>query len=467
MINNPLLTKKTILGAFTGVFLGLLIPFATFAYNWETDFDLNFDFPTNSFWYQYGNTTYTGTTTDAYYSSPVSLFLDGSGNGANDYISTDDVGEVSTTTFFKAKISGSTTAGFYSEQVYAGSLLGGLWVNFICPDITYWNNDISDCEYLADAPAVDTWFDYGWETKDNDIRYYFNGTWGNWVSQINERVGFNSFSLRTNGTSGIVYFDNFVSTQPTTTESYLIIDSPATGSTASTTFNLDFTYNFKGEDYDKILFLFEAWNASSTCPEWGSDTFYEEYENGWFYQQSSPYYSEILTATSTEATSTTIITDLPEGYTYNCNYCYFYKDATASSSLITKCPDYILTIQGQKPASQPVPITRWENYYTAHTDPKFPTSTAIFTGLSEKLDTITQNLSSFINNFRSLFDNTKAFNQGKEYGEVVPMARGYLASINSFFGDLPVSEMFIFFILTAIVVVLYRIIARILHLIRG
>ena len=250
-------------------------------------------------------------------------------------------------------------------------------------------------------------------------------------------------------------------------ESYLTIDNPASGSYASSSFPLDFTYNFLGEDANKMYIVFEAWNASSTCPIYGTDEWQTEYSEGWFYNQSLPYFSPRLTATSTEATSSISVYNLEQPYTYNCNYCYFYNEDTATSTLVNKCPDYFLHVQGYIPPSQPVPIGSWESYYASHTDSKFPTSTAIFDTISGSFSGIVNKLTSFINDFRIIFNSQSAFDNGSELGKKIPIARGYLNPINNFFGSLPVSELFMLVILILLVVVLYRIVARILHLIRG
>lgn len=264
---------------------------------------------------------------------------------------------------------------------------------------------------------------------------------------------------------GYIYGD-FTAEEPPT-ESYLTIDSPTSGSTASSTFSLDFTYNFVGEDSNKMYVVFEAWNASSTCPIYGTETWQTEYSAGWFYNQSLPYFSPRLTATSTEATSSISVYNLEEPYLYNCNYCYFYNEDTATSTLVNKCPDYLLNVSGYVAPSQPVPIGSWQNYYASHTSDKFGTSTEIFDSIAGTFNGIVSRLTSFVNDFRGIFDAENANAKGEDFGEKIPLVRGYLKPINDFFGGMPVSELFVFVLIVLLVVVIYRIVARILHLIRG
>lgn len=249
--------------------------------------------------------------------------------------------------------------------------------------------------------------------------------------------------------------------------SSLTITAPTSGSTASSTFPLNFTYNLQGENSNKLLVIFEAWSASSTCPVYGDSEWQTEYDAGWFYNQSLPYFSPRLTATSTEATSTISVYNLDQPFYYNCVHCYFYNEDTATSTFEEKCPDYFLNVSGYIPPSQPLPIGSWPSYYASHTDDKFPTSTQIFTTITGVFSDIVQKITSFVNDFRTIFDSESANAKGAQYGSAIPTARGYLKPINDFFGSLPVSEIFIFCILTLLVVNVYRLVKTILQLIRG
>jgi hypothetical protein len=273
------------------------------------------------------------------------------------------------------------------------------------------------------------------------------------------------------GSGGEIFIDDLSipASPPAPPASSLIIDSPASGSTASSTFSLNFTYNLAGENYNKLLVTFEAWTiiGSTTCPVYGTPEWTEEYNNGWFYNQSLPYFSPRLTATSTGSTSSIAVYNLDEPYFYNCVHCYFYNSDTGTSTMAEKCPDYTLNVVGSVPPSQPVPIGSWQSYYASHTSDKFGTSTEIFDNISETFNGIVSKLTSFVNDFRNIFDAENANAQGTELGQKIPLARGYLKPINDFFGGTPISELFMLVLLILLVVVIYRIVARILHLVRG
>lgn len=267
------------------------------------------------------------------------------------------------------------------------------------------------------------------------------------------------------GGKGIVYFDTFRSWGYEADEKYINITNPLTGTTASSTFPLYFKYFLNEEDYNEAMIIFESWHASSTCPEYGSNEWQNEYDNDWFYYQSIPYFSPFLTATSTEGTSIINVYDLDENY-YNCVHCYFINPEKGFISQ-NECPDYILNISGYIPISQPPPFSTWSQYYASHTDSKFATPTAIFGTITGSFSNVVNKLSSFVNDFKGIFNSESAYAKGQSLGSVVPLARGYLDPINEFFGELPISELFIFCIVILLVINIYRLVKTILQLIRG
>ena len=344
-----------------------------------------------------------------------------------------------------------------NDGVYLSPLTGGTSMKIGC-------GSYGSVSTVSASFSTSTWNHIEFSSVSTLAKTYMNGV------LVDTRTCTNSFAdvVMWAPNNGSWYIDDItISESAPPTASYLTIDSPTSGSYASSSFTLNFTYNFVGENANKMYIVFEAWNASSTCPLYGTDEWQTEYNEGWFYNQSLPYFSPRLTATSTEATSSISVYNLEQPYTYNCNYCYFYNEDTATSTLVNKCPDYILNVQGYIPPSQPVPIGSWESYYASHTDSKFTTSTEIFDTISGSFSGIVNKLTSFINDFRSIFDSQSAFDNGSELGGKIPIARGYLKPVNDFFWGLPVSELFMLVLLILLVVVLYRIVARILHLIRG
>jgi len=112
----------------------------------------------------------------------------------------------------------------------------------------------------------------------------------------------------------------------------------------------------------------------------------------------------------------------------------------------------------------PATTTDWISYYETHSD--FATSTAFIEFLSSFTAPFLQNIQNWLNSFAVFFDSTKAIAYGEQLGGAIPTARGYLAVFNSFFGDFPLSEIFIFFLTAMVVFVVYKQIRNLINLIK-
>lgn len=322
--------------------------------------------------------------------------------------------------------------------------------------------------------ADDVWhsLQIEWRVSDSKARYRFNEqAWTSW-DNFPGSGSFTSFDrvqlefYNPSGPGGGLYFDKLSeSLYEAPTGGSMTIDSPESGTTTASTFDMEITYNLQGEDYQRIMVLFESWHASSTCPVWGTDTYNEEYGNDWFNYQSFPYYSDFLAATSTEATTTISVSLLPENI-YNCVRCVFINSDLGTLSE-EKCPDYTLTIGEYIPEAPPLPFTSWDSYYTENTDEKYPTSTPIFNTMAGVFENLYKKLTDFLNDFRVLFDNNVAAEYGEYFGEKIPEARGYLVPINSFLLGFPISELYIFLITISLIAIIFRTIKLILFLVRG
>lgn len=274
---------------------------------------------------------------------------------------------------------------------------------------------------------------------------------------------FNTIDLKTPTPTKLHYFD-YIDDLPAVFPASIVIDTPVSGTTASSTFTAGITYNKQAEEWDKIMLIFENWEASSTCPVYGTSAWTDEYALGYFNYGSLPYFSDTL-ATTTAAASVEV-ENLDENL-YNCVRCYFVNSASSTLS-VEKCEDYTLTIAGFIPPSQPLPVKTWAQYYTIHSDPKYATSTEIFNTIASAFNVIVQKVGSFIVDFRTIFDSNEASAKGTELGSKIPLARGYLKPINDFFGGtLPVSEFFIFALLVLIIVGVFRMVKIIVQFIRG
>lgn len=323
-----------------------------------------------------------------------------------------------------------------------------------------WQTGVSIAEWHLIQYEID---EPNWRFKTN----IDNGTWTDWVPFYDyynpaSYSGVEELYIYSSGAR--FWYDSFGG--EIISANSITINSPASGSTASSTFTMDITYNMLGENYNKIMINLESWNVSSTCPAYGTDEWNTEfYTNNWFYSMSFPYYSGQLT-TSSEAT-TSIDIDFLAINNYNCVRCVFINN---DFSLISenKCPDYTINTLGYITASQPLPYTNWNNYFAANTDDKFPTSTSIFNTIANVFDNLYRKLTDFLTDFMVLFDNNLATEKGNFFGGKIPEARGYLKPINDLIGGgFPISEMTIFAVSITMMMIVGKIIKTILGLIRG
>lgn len=238
---------------------------------------------------------------------------------------------------------------------------------------------------------------------------------------------------------------------------------PPDDSEVSSAFEITATFINSGT-YEKLMVIFEEWHASSTCPVYGTDAWDTEVALGYFNYQSMPYFSDwILTQ---DGTTTISVSNLEAG-TYNCFKCHFITESTGvmSGSL---CPEYNLDIaQYIPPSFVPtfyLPLTEWDEYYASNSV-RWATSTPVFDNWADAFEPIIVWVGQTAIFFEQYFDLDIAKAKGAEIGDAVAIARGYLETIDDFFGGLPLSGIFLFYIITALVVIIYRIVKGILNII--
>lgn len=242
----------------------------------------------------------------------------------------------------------------------------------------------------------------------------------------------------------------------------ITINVPADSSEVVSGFTMEIDYS-DANGFQKLMILFEDWHASSTCPIYGTAQWTEEYQK-WFNYQSLPYFSPSFT-TST-GTTTIPVSDLATGI-YNCVRCYFINETTGAIS-DELCPAYDISVLVYIPPEE-IPtyfleIADWLTYYTEHSE-KFATPTPLFTTMAGVFEPLISWIGSTALGFQSYFDPDVAKEKGVEMGSAIPIARGYLENIDDFFGGLPISGIFLFYIITALVVFVYRLVKGILTLV--
>ncbi|MCX6743567.1 MAG: hypothetical protein NT116_05000, partial [Candidatus Parcubacteria bacterium] len=230
-------------------------------------------------------------------------------------------------------------------------------------------------------------------------------------------------------------------------------------------FDIVGNFNLLAADYDRLMIIFEDWDASSTCPL-QTDGDYSTQYGLYFNSQSFPYFSNYF-ATST-GVSTTTINDLATG-NYRCTRCYFINETTGATSN-ELCQGYEIIVPNPIPPAGGLPSfytgQTWAEFYDINKD-KWATSTQMFADLSVKVAPILNWLGNYTAGFKDLFNNASSSAMGSQIGNAVPQARGYLTIINYYFAGLPAGEIFVFYILTALILIVLKIVLMIWHFFRG
>lgn len=113
---------------------------------------------------------------------------------------------------------------------------------------------------------------------------------------------------------------------------------------------------------------------------------------------------------------------------------------------------------------EPPAITTWTTYYATHSE--FATPTSLITSMVNLTEPILISTGGWLVALESIFDVEEAGEKGDEFGEAIPVARSYLGSFNDFFGGFPISEAFIFFLIIAMAIGIFRIVRNIVALIK-
>ena len=243
----------------------------------------------------------------------------------------------------------------------------------------------------------------------------------------------------------------------------ITVNYPYDGSEVSSEFTMEVDYNLVS-GYERIMIIFEDWDASSTCPISGTDEWNAEKILGYFNYQSLPYFSNYF---STLSGSTTIEVDGLNSGIYNCVRCYYINESTNKISE-ELCPNYNLSVAVYNPPSDIpdyyLPISGWGDYYAENSE-KYDVPTPLYDNLAGAFEPVINKIGGIIIFFNSYFDTELASEKGAEFGNIIPILRGYLEQFNNFFGNLPVSEFLLFYLITSILVIIYRLVKGILTII--
>ena len=114
---------------------------------------------------------------------------------------------------------------------------------------------------------------------------------------------------------------------------------------------------------------------------------------------------------------------------------------------------------------EPKPIIgSWGDWYDDYGD--YETPAAMVNTLATGSQSFFESIGGFLTTFNRTFDLAAAYQNGKDFGEVIPTARGYLATLDDFVGFLPVGTFFMFVLMFMLAVGVFRIVRALIQLVK-
>lgn len=136
------------------------------------------------------------------------------------------------------------------------------------------------------------------------------------------------------------------------------------------------------------------------------------------------------------------------------NGCFWIEGNYLEYGFLTQCVPTEIPIQEElEEAFEPL------NYYASNSE--YGTPTGVYISLTNITYGLFSYVSSWISHFSNLFDLTEATQKGIEYGQSIPKIRGYLMLFNNIFGNIPIAEVFIFYLIVLIGIIIFRIVRHI------
>jgi hypothetical protein len=99
-------------------------------------------------------------------------------------------------------------------------------------------------------------------------------------------------------------------------------------------------------------------------------------------------------------------------------------------------------------------LTSWSDYYDEYGG--YETPSDWINNLATSVESFLGKVGGLIFSFTENFDVAEAMAQGEKLGSAIPKARAYLGIFNSFFGDFPVGEIFLFVLVLMLAVGIFR-----------
>jgi hypothetical protein len=233
------------------------------------------------------------------------------------------------------------------------------------------------------------------------------------------------------------------------------ITSPVSGTATSSTFDLSGTYNLNGENWPAFFIALTSWSTS--CPaEVGDDTWNSNLDYG--YVGGAGRFDDL---TAGENPFSIHFENVAQGH-YNCIYCYFFNSTSTSQN---KCPDYRLDLIYLSPAPE-IPTQSFDFYCNQHSSSCPATGTIV--AIAYIFSPLFKLTTGWFMYFQNIFDLNQVDSLGSTMGATIPQIRSMLNSFNDILGGgFPLSQLLIFLIFFEIAIIIYKLVSKIVGLIRG
>ena len=153
------------------------------------------------------------------------------------------------------------------------------------------------------------------------------------------------------------------------------------------------------------------------------------------------------------------------------NVCRYGKTACAGTSLglctnQTDCENAGGFWYGNYCWLSPKPsyLISWSDWYALHGN--YATPTAFVDDIASSTQGFFDSIGGFFGGFAQSFNLNEAYSKGSILGGVIPVARGYISAFDSYLAGFPVGEIFLFFLIIMLAVIIFRLTTRLITLIK-
>jgi hypothetical protein len=143
-----------------------------------------------------------------------------------------------------------------------------------------------------------------------------------------------------------------------------------------------------------------------------------------------------------------------------------YQGALISNiHIVNDLPPFIPPWEEQPPTTAPIVYQPLEpiDYYTTQQS-TYATPTPLYITLTGTFSPVLLSITGNLQEFASNFTLTNASSTGNQIGQSVLLVRSYLSNFNSFFGNFPVSQFLLLYLIALVVVVVLRLIKGLINL---